>query len=483
MTDKQDLIAHAARLLREAAEELRQAHAYNNSEGWENETDAKDAYDEHLAAAQALEDWEQAVGAGGVQALSAAPAGWKPVPEDATEEMVRATDKVNFANADTDGTMHNVWNVMLAASPTPPAEQPATTTKAATPKAGATTGAALGILGIEQAVPKAAPGELNAYPMAGNEDVSALGPWQSGTDKPSMDGTYLREFDEGEGTSEFHQGVWLRDGFFPSDLQDVRWRGRAAPQQEATKAAPGEPYDDSTPHLSVGDSSFESWFSSYCPANKGDKQRARDAYAAGTGDPLVVAATQQRVSDECFPGEPRVAVPQGLIGAACSAIRNKRDGGNVLEQLRRYTVGDLSRQLAPQQEAQEPGEIPESIERMATDRYKVVPSHESMFHRWAVVAGSGTQQLYLGREVECQNMARKFSGAFLDGAFVTMQSTSPNPAPAPLSDDSAMLDWIAIHGSFGVDSSTGEVGGNGQKRVAATRKNIRAALAAQGGTL
>ena len=66
MTDKQDPITHAARLLREAAEELRQAHAYNNSEGWENETDAKAAYDEHLAAAQALEDWEAAVGAGGV---------------------------------------------------------------------------------------------------------------------------------------------------------------------------------------------------------------------------------------------------------------------------------------------------------------------------------------------------------------------------------------------------------------------------------
>lgn len=66
MTTAQDPITHAARLLREAAEELRQAHAYSNSEGWENETDAKAAYDEHLAAAQALEDWEQAIGAGGV---------------------------------------------------------------------------------------------------------------------------------------------------------------------------------------------------------------------------------------------------------------------------------------------------------------------------------------------------------------------------------------------------------------------------------
>ena len=72
--------------------------------------------------------------------------------------------------------------------------------------------------------------------------------------------------------------------------------------------------------------------------------------------------------------------------------------------------------------------VPEAIEQMAVDRYKVVPSHESMFHRWAVVAGNGTQQLYIGREVECQNMARKFAGAFLDGAFVAMQRTAPQPA-------------------------------------------------------
>ena len=65
--------------------------------------------------------------------------------------------------------------------------------------------------------------------------------------------------------------------------------------------------------------------------------------------------------------------------------------------------------------------------------------------------------------------------------YTTPIYAAPQPAPAPLSDDSALLDWLATHGSFGVDSSTGEVGGNGQKRVAATRKNIRAALAAQGG--
>ena len=69
--------------------------------------------------------------------------------------------------------------------------------------------------------------------------------------------------------------------------------------------------------------------------------------------------------------------------------------------------------------------VPEAIEQMAADRYKVVPSHESMFHRWAVVADDGAQQLYIGREGECQNMARKFMGAFLDGAFVAMQNAAP----------------------------------------------------------
>lgn len=68
-----------------------------------------------------------------------------------------------------------------------------------------------------------------AFPMTGDEHESALGEWQSGSAKPTRDGTYLREFDEGAGTSEYHRGKWLRDGFFPSDIQDARWRGRAAP--------------------------------------------------------------------------------------------------------------------------------------------------------------------------------------------------------------------------------------------------------------
>ena len=70
-----------------------------------------------------------------------------------------------------------------------------------------------------------------------------------------------------------------------------------------------------------------------------------------------------------------------------------------------------------------------SIESLAVERYKVVPSHDSMFYRYAVVAGDGKQQLYIGREVECENMARKFAGAFLDGAFF-MSDAAPVDAKA-----------------------------------------------------
>jgi len=47
----------------------------------------------------------------------------------------------------------------------------------------------------------------------------------------------------------------------------------------------------------------------------------------------------------------------------------------------------------------------------------------------------------------------------------------------PVQPDTARLDWLAMYGSFGVDSSSGQPGGNGQKRMAATRKNIDVGMA------
>ena len=149
---------------------------------------------------------------------------------------------------------------------------------------------------------------------------------------------------------------------------------------EHAQAAPT--YKDSTPELHIGDSAFESWYSSYSPAHKSDKQRAGDAYAAGMGDPLVMAAPATGVGPSEFPHEKMDAVALG--------------------------------------------------------RYKAVSSDQSRFYRFAVVAGDGTQQLYIGREVDCQNMARKFAGAFLDGAFAyhsMAAAPATQAAPAATGDD------------------------------------------------
>ena len=79
----------------------------------------------------------------------------------------------------------------------------------------------------------------------------------------------------------------------------------------------------------------------------------------------------------------------------------------------------------------------DDIDAIALTRYKVVHSHDSMFHRFAVVAGDGKQQLYLGREAECENMARKLAGAFLDGAFY---QSNIAPTPAAQAADSVQED-------------------------------------------
>ena len=77
----------------------------------------------------------------------------------------------------------------------------------------------------------------------------------------------------------------------------------------------------------------------------------------------------------------------------------------------------------------------EQMDALAISRYKVVPSDQSMYWRHAVVAGDGQQHLYNGSEVDCQNLARKFAGAFLDGAFAFHSLyTAPQAQPADALD-------------------------------------------------
>lgn len=62
-----------------------------------------------------------------------------------------------------------------------------------------------------------------------------------------------------------------------AEIDDLRAALQAAPAQ---------------PALHIGDSAFEGWYSEYNAAHKSDKQRARDAYAAGMSDPVAQPVNQ-----------------------------------------------------------------------------------------------------------------------------------------------------------------------------------------------
>lgn len=74
------------------------------------------------------------------------------------------------------------------------------------------------------------------------------------------------------------------------------WQASRKQALEEMAEAPAEPaYVDSTPHLSVGNSAFKDWFFHYENGRNGDEALARAAYAAGMGDPLVMANPDMQV--------------------------------------------------------------------------------------------------------------------------------------------------------------------------------------------
>ena len=82
----------------------------------------------------------------------------------------------------------------------------------------------------------------------------------------------------------------------PGTLRDI---ASLCYEAALTAANAVQPYTDSTPELTVGESSFESWYANY--ERQGiSKQVARDAYAAGMGDPLVTYAHPQATEQKHF---------------------------------------------------------------------------------------------------------------------------------------------------------------------------------------
>ena len=119
-------------------EALRLAHIFDNPlpPEWPDMVAAAAELRRQHARIAELESELEAVGAGGVQALSAAPAvpaGWKAVPVNPTPEMWKAAKTVPDPNPPYPPHYGLVWDAMLAASPTPPAEQQAPSWQPTTP--------------------------------------------------------------------------------------------------------------------------------------------------------------------------------------------------------------------------------------------------------------------------------------------------------------------------------------------------------------
>ena len=193
-------------------------------------------------------------------------------------------------------------------------------------------------------------------------------------------------------------------------------------------------------------------------------------------------AEQQAQPDECFPGEPKVAVPQGLISAACFAIRNKRDGGKVLEQLRRYSVGDRSQPLTPQQAAPKaaPGMGNSGFDHQTAADFlsgKTV-SDEAVrkfvaASRWAHGERAALSATLLAMHGVLTS--REAEIALLKKALLEAE-TAPQPSPAPLSESIAEVERaLAIIGVVGAIDGHDVV-----RRESVLEIARRAALAAQG---
>ncbi len=79
--------------------------------------------------------------------------------------------------------------------------------------------------------------------------------------------------------------------------------------------------------------------------------------------------------------------------------------------------------LCPRRAAADVEGLAEELDMMAAERFKVVPT-SSGFWPYSVRAGDGEQELYKGHKRDCEIVARRMTGAFLDGADVAARHLS-----------------------------------------------------------
>lgn len=191
---------------------------------------------------------------------------------------------------------------------------------------------------------------------------------------------------------------------------------------------------------------FDDWYPLGCPgAGVTAHLSARAGFRAG--------AAWQRTRPAQTEQQP-VVVPEDFqpletIRWWISAYTNPENGpsyqghGMMVQMLCEY---EALRIMLSSRAQQWPTAYPhEAMDKLATDRYRVGSAGAGTLHRYAVRAGDGEQELYRGSESDCQNVARKLAGAFLDGglAFQAMLA-APIAQTAPQLEQSWLVDMVRL---------------------------------------
>lgn len=166
--------------------------------------------------------------------------------------------------------------------------------------------------------------------------------------------------------------------------------------------------------------------------------------AAAPSGAALSATPALPATEDSSAGDLVEALPGSTAGQWCTAYFNKH--GFYPSIVQAFEAGASQAEVQAEPVADDYPH--EQMDALALARYKVVPSDQSMYWRHAVVAGDGQQHIYNGSEVDCQNMARKFAGAFLDGAFAFHERrTAPQAQPSDALDaettkKAARYDWL-----------------------------------------
>lgn len=166
-------------------------------------------------------------------------------------------------------------------------------------------------------------------------------------------------------------------------------------------------------------------------------------------DRLSLACDDSWKQREALDSKPRRELLE--LAESCGAyLTGKPDGSEaitVVFPVSAWWAFDLATQLAPAQtEQQRPTAYPhEAMDKLAADRYRVGAAGAGTLHGFAVRAGDGEQELYRGSKSDCEHVARKLAGAFLDGGFTAFERyAAPIAQTAPQHPDDEAVDRFAV---------------------------------------